>query len=89
VNYNDRLVNAKNMCADQASPVTQTPTGMGLGAQLPQACRVPIREQLEKNFYSKSEQQTRTARALDLLNRHPEFEEYLELAELLQSGLYR
>jgi uncharacterized membrane protein YfbV (UPF0208 family) len=84
--YDNDLTNAK-ICADKASPTPQTLGGMG--AQLAQAARVPIREQLEKNFYSKSEQQQRTGRALDILSRHPEFEEYLELAELLQSVLYR
>lgn len=59
---------------------------MAMGPNL--ARRVPLREQLEKRTYGLAEQHERVTRALDILNRHPEFEEFLQLQELINSGLY-
>lgn len=52
------------------------------------AVRVPLREQLEKRGAGIADQHGRIANALDILNRHPEFEEFLQLQELINSGLY-
>lgn len=66
-----------DMCATQ----TQAVSNVG-------CARVPLREQLEKRTYGLAEQHGRVTRALDILNRHPEFEEFLQLQELINSGLY-
>lgn len=52
------------------------------------AARMPLREQLEKRGAGIADQHGRIARALDILQRHPEFEEFLQLQELISSGLY-
>lgn len=54
-------------------------------------CRpASVREQLEKSTVVLGEQSQRTWRALDILRNHPEFEEMLELLELLKHDrLYR
>lgn len=44
-----------------------------------------IRERLEKKHYQHRESDEKVTRALDLMSRHPEFEDYVELDRLLQS----
>jgi hypothetical protein len=51
--------------------------------------RVPLREQLEKSSIDRQRTNDRANRALEILTQHPEFELFLELQELINSGLYR
>jgi hypothetical protein len=53
------------------------------------AARVPLKEQLEKTYADMSQRSERVSRAHDIITRHPEFEEFLELQDLINSGLYR
>lgn len=58
------------------------------GPAIDRAVRVPLRELLAKRWLEQSEQNQRVARALDIITRHPEFEEFIQLQELLASRLH-
>jgi hypothetical protein len=71
------------MC-DVCRPPSQNTEGEGIA----QAARVPLREQLEKIANHADTNRRQAHRALDILERHPEFEEFLELKELLDGRIY-
>lgn len=48
------------------------------------AARVSLREQFEKRLAQNQHDFVKNKRVLDILSRHPEFEELLELQELLR-----
>lgn len=48
------------------------------------AMRVPLREQFQKRLAENQHDFVKNKRVLDILSRHPEFEELLELQELLR-----
>lgn len=53
------------------------------------AYRVPLKEQLEKSAADADDVRRRQQRAYDILTRHPEFEEFLELQDIINRGLWR
>jgi hypothetical protein len=48
-----------------------------------QAAQVPLRLQLEREFNSNASRQRVVAQALDIITRHPEFEEFLLLQRII------
>jgi hypothetical protein len=71
--------NAENTYyADTASPVTNA--GMGY--------RVTVRERFLKQLHDSQAKKQQADRVLDIFNRHPEFEELVELLELLNNNKY-
>lgn len=60
-----------------------------LGNALNSARRIPLREQLEKQAAERHLLHDKAARAVKILTEHPEFELFLELQELINSGLFR
>lgn len=47
------------------------------------AARVSVRERFSKQLHDSDSQKQKAIRVLDIFNRHPEFEEFIELLELL------
>lgn len=79
-----QLKNYADKCCDKNSmPMPDQAIGYG------PPVRVPLEEQLYKQIAASQNSHTKVSRALDILTRHPEFEEFLELQELINSGLYR
>lgn len=50
--------------------------------------RMPLAARIVNRSSQLQGQNDRLSRALDILSRHPEFEEFLELKELLEGGLF-
>lgn len=51
--------------------------------------QIPLREQLENSFRRNQDRDRRMERAHSILSRHPEFEEFLELQDLINRDLFR
>ena len=55
---------------------------------LAQACAPSLLYQLRERKNKSEQEQQRTARAIDILERHPEFEELIELLKLRDQGFF-
>jgi len=76
-NYSDKC------CDTVSSPKANQAIGYG------PAFQGTLTEQLYKQIAASQNSHAKVSRALDILIRHPEFEEFLELQELINSDLYR
>jgi hypothetical protein len=73
-----------NANTQQAQAVGKSPA-RDICSDGPAACS--LREQLKSRTYDLQNRHAHVHRALDILTRHPEFEEFLELQQLINSGV--
>jgi hypothetical protein len=74
------------IAGDAAAPTDQCCAGDKNVCEKP--ARSPLSEQLGRSGLRSDQQARLRFRALDILTRHPEFEEFLELQELISTGLF-